>query len=522
MSRPGSVAPRPARRRGLIALIALLVLAAAGGWGWKHHKASAGDGNGGFRTAKVDRGDIRVVISSTGQLSAISTVVVGSEVSGKVTDVLVDYNDRVHKGQVLARIDPSTYEAQIAQGSAQINAAQATAAEAEAELRNAQVDYTRKAELGKQKLVAQSDVDLALATLQRARAALNANRAQIAQQQASARTAHLNLGRTEIHSPVDGVVLTRSIEPGQTVAASLQAPELFKLAEDLSKMKIELAVDEADIGQVAAGMRATFTVDAYPDRRFVGQVSQVRLSATTTNNVVTYPVVIEVDNRDGKLLPGMTANAEIEVSSRDNVLRVPNAALRYKPTDEEAAAMQAGAQAGATRGSGGGRMGMTDDMQKLATSLDLNADQKAAFDAAVEQMRQRQQARMAQAQSQSGASGSRLFGGGPGGGARAPGGSTGGASGGGDAAMRQRMAERMTQQFASFRATLDANQQQAWDRGVDQLLAARRAPLYLLVDGAPKMTMARLGASDGSYTEVSGGGIKEGDAVITGVERKAQ
>ncbi|MGY4517041.1 efflux RND transporter periplasmic adaptor subunit [Lysobacter sp. HA18] len=526
MSRPGSAVPRPARRRGLMILIALVVLAAAGGWAWKHHKAAAGDANGGYRTAKVDRGDIRVVISSTGQLSAISTVVVGSEVSGKVTDVLVDYNDHVHKGQVLARIDPSTYEAQIAQGSAQINAAQATAAEAEAALRNAQVDYTRKAELGKQKLVAQADVDLALSTLQRARATLTANRAQIAQQQAGARTARLNLGRTEIHSPVDGVVLTRSIEPGQTVAASLQAPELFKLAEDLSKMKIELAVDEADIGQVAPGMRATFTVDAYPDRRFVGEVSQVRLSATTTNNVVTYPVVIQVDNRDGKLLPGMTANAEIEVSSRDNVLRVPNAALRYKPTDEEAAAMQGGTQGGAAQGAGagGGRMGMTDDIQKLATSLNLNAQQKAAFDAAVEQMRQRQQARMAQAQAQGGAAGgSRLFGGGPGGGGgRTGGGAPGGASGGGDPAMRQRMAERMTQQFSSFRVTLDANQQQAWDRGIDQLLAARRAPLYLLVNGAPKMTMARLGASDGSYTEVSGGGIKEGDAVITGAERKTK
>ncbi|WP_240318564.1 efflux RND transporter periplasmic adaptor subunit [Lysobacter sp. TY2-98] len=510
--------PRPARRRGLLVLITLLVLAAAGGWAWKHHKASAGAADSGYRTAKVDRGDIRVVISSTGQLSAISTVVVGSEVSGKVTDVYVDYNDHVRKGQVLARIDPSTYEAQIAQGSAQISAAQANATEAAAALRNAEIDYQRKAQLGKDKLVAQSDVDLARSTLERARATLAASRAQIAQQQAGTRTARVNLGRTEIRSPVDGVVLTRSIEPGQTVAASLQAPELFKLAEDLSKMKIELAVDEADIGQVTSGLRATFTVDAYPDRKFVGQVSQVRLSATTTNNVVTYPVVIDVDNSDGKLLPGMTANAEIEVSSRDNVLRVPNAALRYKPTDEEAAAMQASAQGGAQQ-PGGGRMGMTEDLQKLATSLGLKPEQKAAFDAAVEQMRQRQQARTAQVQQQGG---SALFGGGPGGGRGGPGGSGGTPRGGDSGAMRQRMAERMSQQFASFRVTLDDSQQQRWDRGIDQLLAARRAPLYLLVDGKPKMTMARLGASDGSYTEVSGGGVKEGDTVITGAERKTK
>ncbi|HEY4581535.1 MAG TPA: efflux RND transporter periplasmic adaptor subunit, partial [Lysobacter sp.] len=394
MSRTGSTVPRPARRRGPLLVAVAAVLALGGLAYWKFHKGAADDA-GGYRTARIERGDIRVVISSTGQLSAISTVVVGSEVSGRVTDVLVDFNDRVRRGQVLARLDPGTYEAQIAQGNAAIGAAQANAAEAAAALRNAELDYRRKAELGRQKLVAQADVDLARATLERARASLVASRAQIAQQQAGTRTARLNVGRSEIRSPVDGVVLTRSVEPGQTVAASLQAPELFKLAEDLSKMKIELAVDEADIGQVRVGQRATFTVDAFPDRRFSGEVSQVRLSATTTNNVVTYPVVIEVDNRDGRLLPGMTANAEIEVSSRNDVLRVANAALRYKPGDGDAAALQA--QAGPSPGAGGGRMGMAEDLQKLAASLDLTAPQRGAFDAAIAQMRERMQARMAQA-----------------------------------------------------------------------------------------------------------------------------
>ncbi|HZX81318.1 MAG TPA: efflux RND transporter periplasmic adaptor subunit [Lysobacter sp.] len=510
MSRPGSSAPRPARRRGPLLIAVVAVLALGGLWYWRSHKAAPDDA-GGYRTARVEQGDIRVVISSTGQLSAISTVVVGSEVSGRVTDVLVDFNDRVRKGQVLARLDPSTYEAQIAQGNAAINAAQANSAEAAAALRNAEVDYRRKAELGRQKLVAQADVDLARATLERARATLTASRAQIAQQQAGTRTARLNVGRSEIRSPVDGVVLTRTVEPGQTVAASLQAPELFKLAEDLSKMKIELAVDEADIGQVRVGQRATFTVDAFPDRRFGGEVSQVRLSATTTNNVVTYPVVIEVDNRDGKLLPGMTANAEIEVSNRENVLRVANAALRYKPGDEEAAALQA--QSGSSPGAG--RMGMTEDLQALAASLDLTAPQREAFDAAITQMRERMQARMAQAGQQA-QGGSRLFGGGPGGqGARS------GAGGQNAGAMRQRMAERMAQQFASFRATLTPVQQQAWDRALDEMAAARRAPLYLLEAGKPRMVTVRVGASDGSYTEVSGN-IKAGDTVITGAERKAK
>ena len=511
MSRPAPAA-RPSRRRGLVALVVLAIVALAAGWAWKHRHAAADAAGAGYRTAKIDRGDIRVAISSTGQLSAISTVVVGSEVSGKVTGVYVDFNDHVRKGQVLARIDPSTYEAQIAQGSAAINAAQANATEAAAALRNAELDYRRKAELGRQKLVAQADVDLARSTVERARAQLAANRAQIAQQQAGTRTSRVNLARTEIRSPVDGVVLTRSIEPGQTVAASFQAPELFKLAEDLSKMKIELAVDEADIGQVKVGQRATFTVDAFPDRRFQGEVSQVRLSATTTNNVVTYPVVIQVDNRNGVLLPGMTANAEIEVSRRDGVLRVPNAALRYKPGDEEQAAMQAAA--GGARG--GDRQGMTDEIEKLVASLSPTPQQRAAFDEAAAQMRERQNARRAQMAQEGG--GNRLFGGGPGGGRSGTGGGPSGADAG---AMRQRMAERMTQQFAAFRALLTPEQQQRWDSGLDALLAARRAPLYLLVDGKPKMVMARLGASDGSFTEVSGS-VSAGDTVITGAERAAK
>src|SRR5690606_16931635 len=183
--------------------------------------------------------------------------------------------------------------------------------------RNAELDYRRKAELVQRQLVARSDVDLARAALDQANAQVASAQAQIRQQTASTRTTQVNLDRTVIRSPVDGVVLTRSIEPGQTVAASLQAPELFTIAEDLSQMKIELAVDEADIGQVQQGQTVAFTADAFPDRQFRGQVQQVRLAATTTNNVVTYPVVVNVDNSDGTLLPGLTVNAEIEVARRD-------------------------------------------------------------------------------------------------------------------------------------------------------------------------------------------------------------
>jgi len=497
----------PARRRTLVrigTLLACVVLALAAIWFWHRHAANAG--TGGYRTATVDRGDIRVAISATGTLSAISTVDVGSQISGQVTAVLVDFNDHVSKGEVLARIDPSTYEAQIAQGSAAVGSARANLASAQATLRNAQADYTRKSELAQQQLVARSDADLARAARDQARAQVNAMQAQITQQQASTQTSQLNLQRTVIRSPVDGVVVTRTVEPGQTVAASLQAPVLFQIAEDLSKMQIILAVDEADIGQVKAGQVVSFSVDAFPDRQYRGSVQQVRLSATNTNNVITYPVVVAVDNSDRSLLPGMTANAEIEVSRRADVLRVPNSALRFKPADEDAEAQQ---PAQAARGGAG----MGDELPRLAQSLQLNASQQAAFDAALAAMRERAAARRSTPAAAPANSGASLFGG-RGGQQRR----NGGGDNANQGAMRQRMLERMTQQFAAFRATLTPAQQQQWDSAIAGLASARRAPLYLLVAGKPKQVMVRIGASDGTNTEVSGD-IHAGDQVIVGAER---
>ncbi len=503
-------------RRGIAAAV---VLALAGGGYWYFRQRDAEAATGAFRTAPVERGDIRVAISSTGTLSAISTVTVGSQISGQVTDVLVDFNDPVKRGQVIARIDPKTYQAQIAQGNAQIANARATLSQAQAALVNAELDYRRKADLGTRQLVARSDVDLARAALDQARAQVNAAKASIQQQTASTETTQVNLDRTVIRSPVDGVVLTRSIEPGQTVAASLQAPELFKIAEDLAKMKIELAVDEADIGQVRTGQGVSFTVDAFPDRQFRGTVKQVRLSATTTNNVVTYPVVVTVDNSDGTLLPGLTVNAEIEVSRRDDVLKVSNAALRFKPADD---ATGAGATATAPQPNRQGGSGVIDDLTRTAGTLKLNASQQSAFDAAVAAVRERQAARQAQA-AQSGG-GNRLFGGG---GGRGPGGggmvvtAGGGGAGNMQAQMRQRMAERFREDFAQFRNSLDDAQKAKWDGALAGLLNAKRAPLYRLVGGKPDMVMVRIGASDGSSTEVSGGGLKQGDLVVTG-ERAQQ
>lgn len=499
--------PNPWLRRGIVA--AVIVALVAGGV-VLYRKRGAQASEGAYRTVPVERGDIRVAISSTGTLSAISTVTVGSQVSGQVTDVLVDFNDEVKRGQVIARIDPKTYEAQIAQGNAQVASARASLSQAQATLLNAELDYRRKADLGARQLVARSDVDLAKAALDQARAQVIAAQASIRQQAASTQTTQVNLDRTVIRSPVDGVVLTRSIEPGQTVAASLQAPELFTIAEDLAKMKIELAVDEADIGQVRAGQNVSFTVDAFADHQFRGTVEQVRLSATTTNNVVTYPVVVTVDNSDGTLLPGLTVNAEIEVSRRDDVLKVSNAALRYKPADAAQGAAAVTPQAGGQRGG----TGMLDDLSRTATSLRLNADQQAAFDTALEAVRARQAARQGQATQQGG---NRLFGGG--GGGRGPGGMVvaGGANAGAmQAQMRQRMADRFKEDFATFRATLDDAQKKQWDAALSGLLTAKRVQVYRLVDGQPQAVMVRLGASDGTSTEISGGGLKVGDAIVTG------
>jgi len=499
MSQPSRKPARPRRaRRGAsrpVIVVAALLAALAGWWLWQQRDTSGNEGA--WRTTVVERGNIRVAISATGTLSATSTVVVGSQISGQVTDVLVDFNDTVERNQVIARIDPSSYQAQIEQGNAQIASARASLAQAQASLANAEADYRRKAGLGEQQLVARSDVDLARAARDQARAQVASAQAQIRQQTASTLTTQVNLDRTVIRSPVDGVVLTRTIEPGQTVAASLQAPELFTIAEDLSKMQIELAVDEADIGQVVAGQQVTFTVDAFQGRQFRGEVLQVRLAATDTSNVITYPVMVGVDNSDGTLLPGLTVNAEIEVSRRDDVLVVSNAALRYQPSD-------AGARAG---GQGGARNGMVDELVRLAGSLGLDGAQQAAFDQAMGEIQARASARQAAPPS----GGPSMFGGGM---------RRNGGSAGMQAQMRQRLVQRYQQDFDDFRASLGEDQRARWDRELLAVGNARFAPLYRLAGNVPQAVMVRIGASDGSNTEIAGD-IAEGDVIITG-ERARQ
>jgi len=488
---------KPRHSTRLLVPIAVLAALLTGGWFWTQARSPGADS--GWRTTPVERGDIRVAIAATGTLSATSTVTVGSQVSGQITDVLADFNDKVVKGQIIARIDPSTYQAQIEQGNAQIASARASLAQAEASLRNAELDFARKTELAGQKLVAQSDLDLARAALDQARAQVNSTQAQIRQQLASTQSTQVNLERTVIRSPVDGVVLLRSIEPGQTVAASMTAPELFQIAEDLAKMKIELAVDEADIGKVQPGQSVSFTADAFPEREFRGRVEQVRLAASTTSNVVTYPVVVSVDNRDGTLLPGLTVNAEIEVSHRQDVLKVSNAALRYKPMDEAAAAAPGAGVGGATA--------MVDDLAAIGAQLQLDAQQQSAFDAALAKMRERRQNAP-----------------------RPPGGAMGPPPGGAafrdsdrqrrnagnqQANFRQRMIERLQQEFSGFTDTLTEAQKTQWDHALNTALTATRATVYRLNNGQREAVQVRIGASDSRSSEILGA-LAQGDVLITG------
>jgi HlyD family secretion protein len=496
-------------------LLRILLAAAVVGLAWWFLTARDGEADAAYRTAPVERGEIRTAISATGTLSATATVEIGTQVSGMLQTIEVDFNDSVSRDQVIARIDPSTFQARLEQASAALSSARASLNEAQAVARNAELDYSRKADLLKRQLISRTDADLAQAARDQARARIALATAQVRQQQANADSARLDLEKTVIRSPVDGVVLLRAVEPGQTVAASLQTPVLFKIAGDLRKMEIVLAIDEADIGQVREGQTARFTVDSFPDRSFVGRVKQVRLAATNTSNVITYPVVVQVDNPDQSLLPGMTANAEIEISRRPDVLSVPNAALRFRPA-EVANAMVGGPSMGGTpartgadgqqRDGGQTGGGTSDALAKIADRLQLDAAQRAAFDQSLQAMRERmQQMRGAGAGAGNGSA--------QGGGNASP----GATAGGGDRS--KRMAERMKQNFSDFRATLKPDQQATWDAELAALTSGKRVTIYRLVDGKPEAVTVRIGATDGTRSELIGGELAEGDLVIIGSAR---
>jgi HlyD family secretion protein len=288
-----------------------------------------------YRTAKVEKGTISDLVSATGNINAVTTVQVGSQVSGTIRKINADFNSRVRKGEVIAQIDPQLFEASVVQ--ARGNVANATAVLSKARIVTADALRTlrRNQELINDGYIAQADVDAAETAYNSAQEQEKSAEAQVAQAKGSLSVAETNLRYTTILSPVEGTVISRNVDVGQTVAASFQTPTLFTIAQDLTKMQIDTNVDESDIGRTKAGQKATFTVDAYPGKIFEGKVIQVRNSPIVTQNVVTYDVVIQVDNGDLSLKPGMTANVSIRIRDFPDVLKIPNAALRYRPSGEK-------------------------------------------------------------------------------------------------------------------------------------------------------------------------------------------
>jgi HlyD family secretion protein len=288
-----------------------------------------------FRFAPVTRGDIEMAVTATGTVNPVTTVLVGTQVSGTIKNIYVDFNSPVKKGQLIAQIDPALFEAQVNQARANLLSAKANVEKADASEVDAKRTMERNKELLEKNLIAQSDFDTAETNYETSKASVSAVQAQVKQSEAALSSAETNLFYTRIVSPVDGIVVSRNVDVGQTVAASFQTPTLFSIAQDLTKMQIDTNVAEADIGNVKVGEDVEFTVDAYPDITFKGKVWQVRNAPITVQNVVTYDVVIKVNNPDLKLKPGMTANVSIILSIKKDALRIPNAALRFTPPGKD-------------------------------------------------------------------------------------------------------------------------------------------------------------------------------------------
>jgi HlyD family secretion protein len=415
-----------------------------------------------YRTAPVDKGDITQTVTATGALSAVTTVKVGSQVSGIISKLHVDFNSQVKKGDMLAELDPTPFQEKVNQNQAALEKAQV-------EMRNAGISLERQKALKAQGLAPQADYDAAQANYDSARAS-------VAQANASLKQSRTDLSYTKIGAPIDGVVVDRQYDVGQTVAASFQAPTLFTIAQDLTKMQVAADVSESDIGRIQIGEPVRFSVDAYPERQFRGKVSQIRLNATVNQNVVTYPVIVDVPNPDLLLKPTMTANVSVDVATAKDVLRVPNSALRWKP--EVTTASAEGASKGGERGAGAGRQGGPG-----AGGSGPGAGSGAQAGAP------------AGGGSPSGGGpgagpggGAAASGGGPGGGSRGGFGGPGGGGGGGRPGGGQRAGSR------------------------PQTVYEAEGP-----KAEPKPVEIKTGITDGRYTQVLSGELKPGDNVIVGL-----
>jgi HlyD family secretion protein len=337
-------------RKSLI-VVGILVVLAASVYGY--YRYTKKDPAPTITTAKITRGDLAEAVGATGTLQAVTTVQVGTQVSGTILELNADFNSLVHKGQVLARLDPSLFQTQIEQARANLIRAQADLERLRVNLDDARTKLRRAQELAEKKLIAQTELEAAEVNVHSAEAQMQSQQAAVTQAQASLRQNQVNQEHTVIQAPIDGLVIARNVDVGQTVAASMSAPTLFLLAADLTKMQVIASLDESDVGRIRPGQVVHFKVDAYPNEDFIGTVTQVRLQPQTVQNVVTYSTVIDVPNPELKLKPGMTANVNIEIARRNNVLRVPNAALRFRPTNEIFTAL--GQTPPPAPGGGGGR-----------------------------------------------------------------------------------------------------------------------------------------------------------------------
>ena len=496
-----------------LALILALVIAAAAGGGWYWYQSRADSGEVRYRVAKVERGPMAAVVAASGTLNAVTTVQVGSQISGQVKDIYADFNTPVKKGQVIARIDPATFDLRVNQTRADLDAAESAVAVArsglaaqQAEfgrvkimLADAERDLARKKMLVDKKFISPAELDKANVVLDSTREQLKAVQAQIEVSQAQVqsaiaavkqrdsllRQAQVDLERTIIRAPVDGTVILRNVDAGQTVAASLQAPVLFTIAQDLRDMQVEAAIDEADVGRLRVGLPATFAVDAFPRRNFTGEIRQIRKSPQNVQNVVSYTVVISAANPDMALLPGMTANVRIAVENRTSALKLPNAALRWRPAGATDAKGPAPVDAAPAQQQQAGGQAVQQFRARIQAELKPSDAQKAQIDDIFNDSRQKF-GRVREMKAD------------------------------GD---RRREAEKIRAETnARIGEILTPEQRPAWERllaesGTRGQSSAGR--VYVLEGGQPKAADVRLGLTDGSSTELVSG-LAEGAEVIVG------
>ena len=531
------------RRRYLLMALAGLIVA-----GGAYALLGSRDGNGpGFRLAKVERGTLTAAVSATGTLNAVTSVIVGSQVSGQIKELLADFNTPVRTGQVVARIAPEIFEAKVNQAAAELEAARATILNQQAGLERARADLQnakaaaaaaaaqtvkarvtlldakrnldRQRQLFREKLIPQSTIDSAEAAHDTSAAQLEATRAQeeaqrsgirasqaqlrvteamlqnaramLKQKEASLSQTKVDLENTIIRAPVDGVVVSRNVDVGQTVAASLQAPTLFTIAQDLSRMQVNTSVDEADISRIRPSMPAAFTVDAFPGQSFRGEVVQIRKAPQVVQNVVTYDVVVSAPNPSLRLLPGMTANVRLVVDHKENILRIPNSALRFNP-DGAAPASSPGrgapAAGNASRGSSGGEGAGGNARQfreRLVKELGLSAGQQARLDAIFQAQRQAFMALRSENLT--------------------------------ERAREARLQELRQASRVKIAALLSPDQKENYERLFGGGGGGTTSRVWVQDRGGkPLAVSVRIGNTDGSFTEVLSGGLREGQDLIVG------